>query len=388
MNATNGTLTLSGSATLAQYEAALRSFTYTNTSDNPSTATRTVSFTVNDGSANSNTQTRDINITAVNDAPVQASIEAQPLVIRKRWRGSDYLNHRNHRLGRYAYRISSRSNHWQLCQRPRRPGVHQPKRHHWLVECHQRHLDSHRFRNTGSLPSRPAFNHLHQHQRQSIHGHSHRQLHRQRWQRKQQHTKLATSLSPQSTTRRSKRQSKVQHWATPKNAGAVAITSTIAITDVDDTNIESAVVQITGNYANGQDVLAFTNQNGITGSWNTTNGTLTLTGSATLAQYEAALRSITYTNTSDNPSTATRTVSFTVNDGSANSNTQTRDINITGVNDAPVLDHAGTMTLTAITEDQTNGAGQTVASIIASAGGDRITDVDSGAIEGIAIHLT
>ncbi len=35
-----------------------------------------------------------------------------------------------------------------------------------------------------------------------------------------------------------------------ENDGAVAITSTLAISDVDDTNIESAVVQITGNYAN------------------------------------------------------------------------------------------------------------------------------------------
>ncbi len=55
-----------------------------------------------------------------------------------------------------------------------------------------------------------------------------------------------------------------------ENAGAVAITSTIAVTDVDDTNIESAVVAITTNYVNGQDVLGFTNQNGITGSWNAT----------------------------------------------------------------------------------------------------------------------
>ncbi len=43
------------------------------------------------------------------------------------------------------------------------------------------------------------------------------------------------------------------------------------------------------------------------------------------------------------------------------------------------------MTLTTITEDQTSNSGQTVASIIASAGGDRITDVDTGAVEGIAI---
>ena len=120
-----------------------------------------------------------------------------------------------------------------------------------------------------------------------------------------------------------------------ENDGAVAITSTLAISDVDDTNIESAVVQITGNYANGQDVLTFVDQNGITGTWTAGTGTLSLSGSATLAQYEAALRSITYTNTSDNPSTLTRTVSFTVNDGDVNSNTLTRDITIGSVNDDP-----------------------------------------------------
>ena len=58
---------------------------------------------------------------------------------------------------------------------------------------------------------------------------------------------------------------------------------------------------------------------------------------------------------------------------------------MSALNDAPVLDNTGTMTLTTITEDQTSNAGNTVASIIASAGGDRITDVDSGAVEGIAV---
>ncbi len=67
------------------------------------------------------------------------------------------------------------------------------------------------------------------------------------------------------------------------------------------------------------------------------NGTLTLTGQATVAQYQAALRSITYTNTSEEPSTATRTVSFVVNDGDLNSNPQSRDIAILSVNDAPTL---------------------------------------------------
>ena len=43
-------------------------------------------------------------------------------------------------------------------------------------------------------------------------------------------------------------------------------------------------------------------------------------------------------------------------------------------NHAPVLDNTGDMTLTTVLEDDTNPAGDTVADIIASAGGDRITD--------------
>ncbi|MCB2184538.1 MAG: DUF4347 domain-containing protein, partial [Desulfobulbaceae bacterium] len=61
------------------------------------------------------------------------------------------------------------------------------------------------------------------------------------------------------------------------------------------------------------------------------------------------------------------------------------DISVTDVNDAPVLDSSGTMSLTSINEDELNPAGNTIASIISSAGGDRITDVDSGALEGVAI---
>lgn len=52
---------------------------------------------------------------------------------------------------------------------------------------------------------------------------------------------------------------------------------------------------------------------------------------------------------------------------------------------APVLDATGTMSLTDINEDDTNSAGNTVQSIIDSAGGDRITDANSGALEGIAV---
>jgi len=59
-------------------------------------------------------------------------------------------------------------------------------------------------------------------------------------------------------------------------------------------------------------------------------------------------------------------------------------ITVDAVNDAPVLDNTGTMTFTPVTEDEINNAGQTVASVISSAGGDRITDVE-GEPEGIAV---
>ena len=110
---------------------------------------------------------------------------------------------------------------------------------------------------------------------------------------------------------------------------ARVIDGSITITDVDDTNIEGATVQISNNYASGQDVLSFTDQNGITGNWNAATGTLTLSGSASKANYELALESIKYQNTSDNPSTASRTVSFSVTDGDASSHVGTVSVTVT-----------------------------------------------------------
>ena len=93
------------------------------------------------------------------------------------------------------------------------------------------------------------------------------------------------------------------------------------------------MVEISSNYVNGEDSLSFSNQNGISGSWDASSGTLTLSGTATVAEYQTALQSITYTNGSEDPSAATRTISFTVNDGDTDSNTVSRDIAVTPVND-------------------------------------------------------
>ncbi len=112
---------------------------------------------------------------------------------------------------------------------------------------------------------------------------------------------------------------------------------------------------------------------------------LSLTGTDSVANYQQVLRSITYNNSSDSPDTTSRLITVQVNDSFVSSNLATATILINAVNDAPVLDNTGAMAFISITEDQTSNSGQTVASIISSAGGDRVTDADSGAVEGIAI---
>ena len=74
-----------------------------------------------------------------------------------------------------------------------------------------------------------------------------------------------------------------------ENDPATAVTPRSTASDVDNANLAGATVRITANYQNGQDVLSFANTATITGSWNAATGTLTLTGSDTVANYQAAL---------------------------------------------------------------------------------------------------
>jgi hypothetical protein len=126
---------------------------------------------------------------------------------------------------------------------------------------------------------------------------------------------------------------------TPTEDHADAIAPNLTVADVDDTNISGATVTL-ATAASG-DALVFTNQNGITGSYDAGAGVLTLSGSATRADYQTALRSVRYRTTSEDPDTTTRTVTFRVDDGHAAdhlSNQVTRTIDVVAVNDAPVAD--------------------------------------------------
>jgi ribosomal protein S11 len=110
-------------------------------------------------------------------------------------------------------------------------------------------------------------------------------------------------------------------------AGATVVADSAVTVSSFDTDVTGATVTIgTGLTAN--DVLHFTNQNGISIASNT-GGVLTLTGSATPAQYQAALASVTFSNPV-NSSTATRNISIVVSDsgdtGNVDSNTATTQI--------------------------------------------------------------
>jgi Domain of unknown function (DUF4347)/Bacterial Ig domain len=161
-----------------------------------------------------------------------------------------------------------------------------------------------------------------------------------------------------------------------ENDGAVIIDTGLTVADADNATLASARVQVTGNYVNGQDLLAFTNQLGITGSWNAATGELALTGSATVADYQTALRSVTYTNLSDAPNTAARTVSFVVDDGTIDSAIVTRTITMTAQNDAPVNTVPGPQSMpedTVLIFSDANGNRISIADVDAGSGSVQIT---------------
>ncbi len=105
--------------------------------------------------------------------------------------------------------------------------------------------------------------------------------------------------------------------------GAVTVTSALVVMDPSSSTLGSATIIIGAGYQAATDTLTFTNTATITGNFDSLTGTLTLSGTDSVINYQTALRSIQFQNTGTN--TAARTISFQVNDGQGlNSNTVTR----------------------------------------------------------------
>ena len=118
----------------------------------------------------------------------------------------------------------------------------------------------------------------------------------------------------------------------------------VLITDIDDIELTSATVTLTNPHTD--DVLLFNGAPpaGITVD-SSVPGILTLTGTASLAAYQTALRQITFDNTGTNPSTETRIIDVVVSDGTVASNLAHAIVEVTQVNNsAPTLDLDGNNT--------------------------------------------
>jgi hypothetical protein len=105
------------------------------------------------------------------------------------------------------------------------------------------------------------------------------------------------------------------------------ITGSLIVSDTDSPNLTGGSVRITTGFVSAQDRLNFTNQNGITGVYDASTGVLTLTGTASVATYQAALRSVRYQNSQTVTAIGgLRLVSFSLTDGTTASNTAQRSV--------------------------------------------------------------
>jgi hypothetical protein len=169
----------------------------------------------------------------------------------------------------------------------------------------------------------------------------------------------------------------------------VVIDSGLTVIDADSPLLQSARVQIAGNFRSDQDTLAFTSNpatmGDIVGSYDSGTGTLSLysAAGATAAQWQAALRSVTYSNSSDTPVTSNRTVTFVVSDGSADSSAASRTVTVTATNDAPVVTVPGGLTV--IEDTPTAITGISFSDVDAGSGSVTVTlSVGSGSLSAIS----
>jgi len=126
---------------------------------------------------------------------------------------------------------------------------------------------------------------------------------------------------------------------------AVVLDSGLTLADATSTTLASAKVVI-GGFVSG-DTLTVGTPGGLTTGFS--SGTLTLTGSASLATYQTALDSVSYGFTSGGDPTGggshtSRSITWTVNDGTNSSSGATSTLNT--IHTAPTIATAGTVTFT------------------------------------------
>jgi lipopolysaccharide export system protein LptA len=167
-----------------------------------------------------------------------------------------------------------------------------------------------------------------------------------------------------------------------EHGSAVTLSGAVSVTDPDNLKLAGATVQITTGAFAGDQLGFNVGGTNVTASYSSSTETLTLSGSDTLLNYQTVLDSVTFSageNPTDFGSNPTRTVVWTLNDGSGSNNLSTAvtsTINVTNVNDAPTLSNFPPSA--AFTEE---GGAVTLASAVS------IVDVDDLNLSGATVQI-
>lgn len=172
--------------------------------------------------------------------------------------------------------------------------------------------------------------------------------------------------------------------AAPENAAPVAIAPAATLSDGQSATIQSAQVILSTRTNGANEVLtADTTGTAITAQYNANSGILTLTGPDSTANFQQVLQTVKYQNTAESVRTETRYATVIVNDGTLSSASYRVQIDLQGINDAPVLDNSKAFSLNNVDDEN---EGTEVIDLLASAGiAQPITDPDGTTRFGIAI---
>jgi hypothetical protein len=124
-----------------------------------------------------------------------------------------------------------------------------------------------------------------------------------------------------------------------ENSAAQPVSPALSVSDPDGDMLSGASASISAGYQAGQDKLEWSDNDigdGIQEDVSSDDQTVVLTGTGTAAEYQAALRAVTYRNTSDNPSTAARTVTFAATDQGGATGSGTASVDVSAADDPPV----------------------------------------------------
>ncbi|MEX2558820.1 MAG: Ig-like domain-containing protein [Pirellulales bacterium] len=176
--------------------------------------------------------------------------------------------------------------------------------------------------------------------------------------------------------------------STDEDVPLVLAAPSLAIT-VSDVDADEGTGQLRLSLTASNGVLTLATTAGLTVSG---NGTSAVVATGLVANINVALDGLVFRPDLDfaGPASITLVVNDLGNTGAGGplESTAVIDIIVDPVQDAPVLDASGTPAFASIFEDMTvaTNNGSTVSAMLASgAGGDPISDVDAGALEGIAI---